>query len=99
MTEDQLEREALGWLKDVGYAHLYGPDIAHDGAAPARTTAAPPQASRWPGSWTTTYTPNGPSPACASALRQAFPSVARACPPPLRPASWRWSVLAPPPSA
>lgn len=31
MSEDQLEQEALVWLKDVGYTHLYGPDIAHDG--------------------------------------------------------------------
>jgi type I restriction enzyme R subunit len=36
MTEDQLEQEALGWLQDVGYTHLYGPDIAHDGPNPAR---------------------------------------------------------------
>ncbi|MDN3575918.1 type I restriction endonuclease subunit R [Chitinimonas viridis] len=32
MTEDQLEQEALGWLADVGYAHRFGPDLAHDGA-------------------------------------------------------------------
>jgi type I restriction enzyme R subunit len=37
MTEDQLEKEALVWLQDVGYAHLYGPDIAHDGPQPERT--------------------------------------------------------------
>ena len=36
MTEDQLEQEALGWLQDVGYAHRYGPDIAHDGPTPER---------------------------------------------------------------
>ena len=30
MTEDQLEREALGWLQEVGYAHCFGPDIAPD---------------------------------------------------------------------
>ena len=36
MTEDQLEQETLGWLQDVGYDHLYGPDIAHDAANPAR---------------------------------------------------------------
>jgi len=36
MTEDQLEQEALGWLADIGYAHLYGPDIAFDGTAPER---------------------------------------------------------------
>ncbi|MEW9904423.1 MULTISPECIES: type I restriction endonuclease subunit R [Pseudomonas] len=36
MTEDQLEQETLGWLSDVGYTHLYGPDIAHDGDNPER---------------------------------------------------------------
>jgi type I restriction enzyme R subunit len=36
MTEDQLEQETLGWLKEVGYSHLYGPDIAHDGECPER---------------------------------------------------------------
>jgi len=36
MTEDQLEQEALRWLQDTGYAHLYGPDIAHDGPQPER---------------------------------------------------------------
>ena len=36
MTEDQLEQETLGWLGELGYRHLYGPDIAHDGADPER---------------------------------------------------------------
>ena len=36
MTEDQLEQETLGWLTEVGYDTLYGPDIAHDGSAPER---------------------------------------------------------------
>jgi len=36
VTEDQLEQEALGWLADTGYAHVYGPDIAPDGTAPER---------------------------------------------------------------
>nr|WP_181375947.1 type I restriction endonuclease subunit R [Polaromonas sp. H8N]AWD72301.1 type I site-specific restriction-modification system subunit R [Polaromonas sp. H8N] len=36
MTEDQLEQETLAWLRDVGYTHRYGPDIAHDGPAPER---------------------------------------------------------------
>ena len=36
MTEDQLEQEALAWLVDAGYTQRYGPDIANDGAAPAR---------------------------------------------------------------
>lgn len=37
MTEDQLERETLAWLADVGYTHIYGPDIAVDGSAPERS--------------------------------------------------------------
>ena len=37
MTEDQLEQETLIWLADVGYTHLYGPDIAHDGPQPERS--------------------------------------------------------------
>lgn len=36
MTEDQLEQEALDWLKEVGYSHLYGPDVAPDGDSPQR---------------------------------------------------------------
>ncbi|MFV9683979.1 type I restriction endonuclease subunit R [Pseudomonas sp. NY15367] len=36
MTEDQLEKEALEWLVGLGYTHLYGPDIAHDGDNPER---------------------------------------------------------------
>lgn len=36
MTEDQLEQETLGWLAEVGYTHLYGPDIAYDGESPER---------------------------------------------------------------
>ncbi|MCC2638238.1 MAG: putative type restriction-modification enzyme subunit [Moraxellaceae bacterium] len=36
MTEDQLEQEALGWLAELGYTHVYGPDIATDGDHPER---------------------------------------------------------------
>jgi len=36
MTEDQLENEALQWLGELGYTHLYGPDIAPDGSDPER---------------------------------------------------------------
>lgn len=36
MTEDQLERDTLAWLQDVGYTHRYGPDIAFDDASPER---------------------------------------------------------------
>ncbi len=38
MTEDQLEKEALEWLGELGYMHLYGPDIAHDGDNPERAS-------------------------------------------------------------
>ena len=37
MTEDQLEQEALSWLADVGYSHVYGPDVAVDGVTPERS--------------------------------------------------------------
>jgi type I restriction enzyme, R subunit len=37
MTEDQLEQEALGWLGEVGYSVLVGPDISVDGTAPERS--------------------------------------------------------------
>jgi type I restriction enzyme R subunit len=40
MTEDQLEQEALGWLGEVGYATLFGPDIAPDGGTPERADYA-----------------------------------------------------------
>jgi len=36
LTEDQLEQEAIGWLADVGYSHLYGPNLAPDGDRPER---------------------------------------------------------------
>ena len=37
MTEDQIEQEAIGWLTEVGYTPLYGPDIAPDSDHPERT--------------------------------------------------------------
>ena len=36
MTEDQLEQETLGWLAEVGYTPLYGPELAPDGSHPER---------------------------------------------------------------
>ncbi|AOF81151.1 type I site-specific deoxyribonuclease, HsdR family protein [Methyloversatilis sp. RAC08] len=36
MTEDHLEQEVLGWLADVGYTPLDGPDLAPDGSRPER---------------------------------------------------------------
>ena len=38
MTEDQLEHEALGWLAEVGYTPLYGPELAPDGERPERSS-------------------------------------------------------------
>lgn len=38
MTEDQLEQEALGWLGELGWTHLYGPDIGPDGDNPERAS-------------------------------------------------------------
>ncbi len=38
MTEEQLEQETLGWLSEVGYAVVHGPDIAYDGPVPERTS-------------------------------------------------------------
>jgi len=36
VTEGQLEHEALGWLADVGFTWLFGPELAPDGATPER---------------------------------------------------------------
>ena len=38
MTEDQLEQEAVAWLVELGYEHRFGPDIAHDGPTPERSS-------------------------------------------------------------
>ena len=38
MTESQLEQETLAWLAELGYAVHFGPDIAHDGANPERSS-------------------------------------------------------------
>ena len=37
MNEDKLENEMLGWLSEIGYAHIYGPNIACDGSMPERS--------------------------------------------------------------
>lgn len=38
MTEDQLEQDVPGWLDEVGYTPLYGPDLAPDGSTPERSS-------------------------------------------------------------
>ena len=35
ITEDQLEQQCLGWFREGGWETVFGPDIAHDGTAPA----------------------------------------------------------------
>ena len=36
ITEDELEQPCLGWFREGGGETVFGPDIAHDGAAPER---------------------------------------------------------------
>ena len=36
ITEDRLEQQCLGWFREGGWEAVFGPDIAHDGAAPER---------------------------------------------------------------
>jgi type I restriction enzyme R subunit len=64
MTEDQLEQETLGWLQDLGYTVLNGPDIAVDGSMPERTN------------YVQTYLPNRIRDA-VNRLNPAVPAVAR----------------------
>ena len=64
MTEDQLEQETLGWLKDVGYTLLSGPEIAFDGLMPERTN------------YVQTYLPNRVRDA-VNRLNPSIPAVAR----------------------
>ncbi|OUC08971.1 DEAD/DEAH box helicase, partial [Litorilinea aerophila] len=37
MNEAQLEQLALDWLADLGWTHVFGPDIAPDGPTPERS--------------------------------------------------------------
>lgn len=38
ITEDQLEQQCLGWFCEGGWETVFGPNIAHDGAAPERAS-------------------------------------------------------------
>jgi len=64
MTEDQLEQETLGWLQDVGYTLLSGPEIAFDGLNPERVN------------YVQTYLPDRLRDA-VNRLNPAIPAVAR----------------------
>ena len=37
LIESHLEQEMLTWLSEIGYTHIYSPDIACDGNSPERT--------------------------------------------------------------
>ncbi len=41
-TESTIEQAALEWLRDLGYACAFGPDLAPDGARPERSDYAEP---------------------------------------------------------
>ena len=64
MTEDQLEQETLGWLQEVGYTLLNGPEIAVDGLIPERAN------------YVQTYLPNRVRDA-VNRLNSTIPAVAR----------------------
>jgi type I restriction enzyme R subunit len=64
MTEDQLEQETLGWLQDVGYKLINGPEIGVDGLTPERAN------------YLQTYLPNRLKDA-VNRLNPSIPEVAR----------------------
>lgn len=64
MTEDQLEHETLGWLSDVGYTLLNGPEISFDGLTPERAN------------YVQTYLPDRIR-AAVNRLNPTIPTVAR----------------------
>ena len=72
MTEDQLEQEALGWLADLGYAHLYGPDIAFDGPGPERKDYREVLLTQRLSNAIDRLNPNTPLPARQDALQQVI---------------------------
>ena len=37
ITEDQLERQAVAWFRELGYDHVFAPDLGPDGPFPERT--------------------------------------------------------------
>lgn len=36
ISEDDVEQQALSWFRELGYTHLFAPDLAPDGSAPER---------------------------------------------------------------
>ena len=37
ITEDHLEQQCLAWFQDLGYTHVFAPQLAPDGTTPERT--------------------------------------------------------------
>ena len=37
ITEDHLEQQCLEWFKDLGYRHVFAPDLDRDGPTPERS--------------------------------------------------------------
>ena len=72
MTEDQLEQETLGWLTDVGYGHVYGPDIAPDSAAPERGSYRQVLLIERLRQAVARLNPNIPQAACEEAIKQVI---------------------------
>lgn len=38
LTEDKIEQLSINFLKELGYSYIHGPDIAHDGNSPERSS-------------------------------------------------------------
>ena len=37
ITEDHLEQQCLEWFQDIGYSHVFAPDLDSDGSKPERS--------------------------------------------------------------
>ena len=37
ITEDHLEQQCLEWFKELGYTHVFAPQLDSDGTSPERT--------------------------------------------------------------
>jgi type I restriction enzyme R subunit len=37
ITEDHLEQQCLEWFQDIGYNHVFAPQLDSDGSTPERS--------------------------------------------------------------
>jgi len=72
VTEGQLEHEALGWLADVGFTWLFGPELAPDGATPERQSYQQVILVGRLRDWINRLNPEIPSAAREDALKQVI---------------------------